>query len=115
MAMALGAAAAMLGATPMAESDEPEKPKDDTPVGASNGDIPDRVSLEEDSPFYFPNWRNLGVRYNGGELATVVEFCVSEGWLRKQIFHGGRPKAERGKFVTVTIRGTIEPYWRSKP
>lgn len=73
---------------------------------------PDRVSLEPDSPFYHPDWRDLGVRYNGGELESVVEFCVSEGWCRTQIYHGGKPKEERGKFVTITRNGTIQPYWR---
>lgn len=77
-------------------------------------EIPDRVSLETDSPYYFPKWLDLGVRINGGESVSVVEFCVSEGWARTQIFHGGRPKMERGKYVTVTRRGTIEPYWKWK-
>lgn len=74
--------------------------------------IPDRVSLEPSSPFYFPEWARLGVRINTGESASVVEFCVSEGWARTQVFHGGRPKMERGKYVTVTRKGVIEPYWR---
>ena len=77
-----------------------------------SGEIPDRVSLETDSPYYFGRWLDLGVRINGGESQSVVEFCVSEGWARTQIFHGGRPKMERGKYVTVMRRGTIEPYWR---
>jgi hypothetical protein len=55
------------------------------------------------------------VQINGGESQSVVEFCTSEGWARTQIFHGGRPKAERGKFVTVMRRGVIEAYWRSRP
>jgi hypothetical protein len=119
IAMALGAAA-LMAATPVVASDDPPRPDPepqpdpDTPVVASDA-IPDRVSLEDDSPYYFPKWRQLGVRHNGGECNSVVEFCVSEGWIRTQIFHGGRPKAERGKFVTVTRRGTIEPYWRSRP
>jgi hypothetical protein len=124
-AMALGlVAASMMACTPVAASDDPPRrdpepdpePRPDTPVGipqpAAAAAIPDRVSLEDDSPFYFPEWRKLGVRFNGGECASVVEFCVSEGWTRSQIFHGGRPKMERGKFVTVTRRGTVEPYWR---
>lgn len=77
--------------------------------------IPDHVSLEPDSPHFFRHWQHLGVRFNGGECISVVEFCVSEGWMRSQVFHGGRPKTERGKFVTVQRRGTVEPYWRSTP
>lgn len=109
---ALIAAASLIGtvgATPVAES-EPE-PREPQPPTDSDG-IPDRVSLESDSPYYFPHWQKLGVRHDGGEMASVVEFCVSEGWCRTQIFHGGRPKAERGKFVTIKRHGSIEPYWR---
>ena len=73
---------------------------------------PDRVCLETGSPFYDSRWENIGIRFNGGECQSVVEYCVSEGWMRSQIFHGGRPKKERGRFVTVTHRGTIEAYWR---
>lgn len=111
-----GLAAALLACTPVAVSEDetPPEPRIDPPVGSSDG-IPDRVSLEEGSPHYFPHWRHLGVRFNGGESTSCVEFCVSEGWMRSQLFHGGRPKTERGKFVTVTHRGKIEPYWRSKP
>jgi hypothetical protein len=42
-------------------------------------EIPDRVSLETDSPYFFPQWQRLGVRINGGDSVSVVEFCVSEG------------------------------------
>lgn len=76
--------------------------------------IPDRVSLEPDSPFFFAKWPKLGVRINGGESRSVVEFCVSEGWARTQIYHGGRPKLERGKRVTIRRTGTIEAYWRAQ-
>jgi hypothetical protein len=91
-----------------------EPPKREPPPPGSEG-IPDRVSLEEDSPFYFPHWKHLGVRIDGQESECVVEFCVSEGWARTQIFWRGQPKMERGKFVTVKRWRSIEPYWRSKP
>lgn len=107
----LGVAAAAPAAA--VREDEDEGKTDDLLKGPDG--IPDRVSLEADSPYYFPHWKHLGVRFNGGESSSVVEFCVSEGWCRNQVFHGGRAKKERGKFVTVTRRGTIEPYWRSRP
>lgn len=121
MGLAIAAATLASGGalTPVAESRErkprePEPEPEPKPAAAIPTDIPDRVSLEEDSPHYFPHWRRIGVRYNGGECQSVVEFCVSEGWMRSQVFHGGRPKQERGRFVTVTRSGTIEPYWRAR-
>lgn len=89
-----------------------QEPSNAPPVPRLPNGIPDRVSLEEDSPFYFPAWQKIGVRFNGGDRRSVVEFCVSEGWLRTQIFHGGRPKKVDGKSVTNTLHGVIEPYWR---
>jgi len=117
IALAAACLGAGLAVAPVAESrepdpDEPREPKPE-PVLGPNG-IPDRVSLEGNSPYFFADWRKIGVRIDGGESQSVVEFCVSEGWARTQIYHGGRPKMERGRFVTVTRRGVIEPYWRSR-
>lgn len=121
-AMSLAMAAAlMLPLTPVAEPEarqpdpEPDPAPEPAPAPPTGSDgIPDRVCLEDGSPHYFAKWRQLGVRYNGGECNSVVEFCISEGWMRSQVFHGGRPKMERGKFVTIKRHGTIEPYWRSR-
>lgn len=117
-ALGLAAAMATMASAPVAASEErrPEPrepdPEPKPPVAASKV-IPDRVSLEKDSPHYFERWQKIGVRFNGAECRTIVEFCQSEGWARFQIFHGGRPKMERGRFVTQRRHGTIESYWRS--
>lgn len=81
-----------------------------------NPDIPDRVSIEDGSNFYDRRYKHLGVRFNGREVTGVVEFCVSEGWMRQQLRDKRRRfRVERGRFVTLTYRGTVEPYWRSEP
>lgn len=116
----LAALAAMsLGAAPAPEEEQRKQPIEpgpepaDTPPTDSDV-IPDRVSLENGSPHYFNKWRDIGVRFNGGERNSVLEFCVSEGWIRTQIFHGGRPKMERGKFIGQRLNGIVEPYWRRR-
>lgn len=114
------AAVASLAAVPVApvaesrdrEPREPD-PEPDTPVAEPGPKvIPDHVSLEPASEHYFADWRKIGVRHNGMECSTVFEFCVSEGWARFLVFHGGRPKQERGRFIGTKRFGTVEAYWR---
>jgi hypothetical protein len=113
-ALALASMASAPVVEPEERKREPREPDPEPkPPVAESKVIPDRVSLEKDSPHFFPPWQKIGVRFNGGECNTIVEFCQSEGWARFQIFHGGRPKMERGRFTTMKRHGTVEPYWRS--
>jgi hypothetical protein len=76
--------------------------------------IPDRVSIEQDSPFYWPEYAHLGVLLNGRDSGHVVEFCKSEGWARVcQRDRQGRMKRDsKGRPITVTLQTKVEPYWR---
>lgn len=78
-------------------------------------DIPDRVSLDTDSPHYFPWCRKVGVKIDGQVIFNCAEFCVSERWV-KLLLPGNRGvgfRKERGKFITVLKRDvTVETYWR---
>ncbi len=87
------------------------------PESEPRPDIPDRVSIEQDSPFFFKQYVLLGVRVNGKDSQHVVEFCVSEGWARICQRNGtGRMKRDRtGRPLTTTIQATVEPYWRDRP
>lgn len=75
--------------------------------------IPDRVSMEPDSPHFFPDYPKLGVMLNGRDSGHVVEFCKSEGWARVCQRNGqGRMKRDsRGRPITVTLQAKVEPYW----
>lgn len=81
-----------------------------------SGDIPDRVSINPKSRFYFAKYRGLGVKISGYvRKADVEEFCVSEGWALVRVADArGRFKTERGKFLTTKIKGLIEPFWQGK-
>lgn len=81
-----------------------------------SGDIPDRVSINPKSRFYFAKYRGLGVKISGYvRKADVEEFCVSEGWALVRVPDArGRFKTERGKFLTTKIKGLIEPFWQGK-
>ena len=78
--------------------------------------IPDRVSIEETSPDYFPHYRRIGVKFNDEVVPNnVVSFCVSENWIRQYLKINGRIRIERGKIVTIKRLGKVEPFWREDP
>jgi hypothetical protein len=75
--------------------------------------LPDRVSIVKDSPNYSPFNKHIGVKFNGKVVTNVVEYCVSEGWcLLIALTDKGKHRIERGRYVTVKVSGTVEPYWR---
>lgn len=76
--------------------------------------IPDRVSADKDSPFFMAECVNLGVKFDGVERPNDVrEFCVSEGWIRKELrMANGKLKRERGNILCFKMRGKVEPYWK---
>ncbi len=78
--------------------------------------LPDRVCLERPSAFYDPIVSELGVRIDGVDQDSVIEFCVSERWARigeRDIRGTLIPSAARGTYTTRKVEDvTVEPYWR---
>lgn len=75
--------------------------------------LPDRLSNDPRSPHYNEELlaRGIGVRFNGVERNNVEEYCVSEGWVRVA---AGRALDRRGQPMTMKVKGTVEPYFRSE-
>ncbi|MGY0504836.1 DUF3297 family protein [Luteimonas sp. e5] len=73
---------------------------------------PDRLSNDPRSPHYDEALlaRGIGIRFNGQERSNIEEYCVSEGWVRVAV---GRALDRRGQPMTMKIKGTVEPYFRS--
>lgn len=90
-----------------AEAAKMFKPGDNEPM-------PDRFSVNPESPFYDKRWASvrIGVRFDGSDRpGDVEEYCVSEGWIRVQMFmKNGKVKRERGKIVCLKRHGKVEPY-----
>jgi len=90
----------------------------DAPAGAPDpspnpsSSLPDRLSTEPESPHYDEAAlsREIGIRFNGAEKTNVVEYCVSEGWVRVE---AGKAKDRRGNPLTVKLKGVVEPYYKS--
>jgi len=71
--------------------------------------LPDRLSLDPRSPYFDEATleRGVGIKFNGKEKTSVMEYCVSEGWIRVA---AGRSLDRYGQPMTVKLKGTVEPY-----
>ncbi|MCM2505064.1 DUF3297 family protein [Aureimonas altamirensis] len=76
-------------------------------------DLPDRLSVDPDSPYYDEDLlqKGIGIRFKGEEKTNVEEYCVSEGWVRVSL---GKSVDRRGKPLTMKLTGPVEPYLRSE-
>ena len=73
--------------------------------------LPDRLCIEQDSPHYneavFAH--EIGILFNGKEKTNVVEYCMSEGWIRAE---AGKAKDRRGNPLTIKLKGQVEPFYK---
>jgi hypothetical protein len=76
--------------------------------------LPDRLSLDPRSPFYDETVlsRGVGIKFNGKEKTSVIEYCMSEGWIRVA---AGRSLDRYGQPMTVTLKGEVKPYFDDAP
>jgi hypothetical protein len=75
---------------------------------------PDRLSLDPRSEHYDEALlgRGVGIRFNGQEKTNVIEYCVSEGWIRVA---AGRSRDRFGQPMTIKLKGRVEPYFENPP
>jgi hypothetical protein len=71
---------------------------------------PDRLSLDPRSDYYDEPLlsRGVGIKFNGNEKTNVIEYSVSEGWIRVA---AGRSRDRYGQPMTVKLQGKVEPYF----
>jgi len=77
----------------------------------TNSDLPpDRLSLDPRSEYFDESLlsRGVGIRFNGQEKTNVIEYSVSEGWIRVA---AGRSRDRFGQPMTLKLQGTVEPYY----
>lgn len=75
--------------------------------------LPDRLSINPDSPFYDEALmeRGVGIRFNGAEKTNVEEYCITEGWILVQ---AGKALDRKGRPLTMKLKGKVEPYLRDE-
>lgn len=71
---------------------------------------PDRLSLDPRSEFYDEELlsRGVGIKFNGQEKTSVIEYSISEGWIRVA---AGRSLDRYGQPMTIKLKGRVEPYY----
>jgi len=75
---------------------------------------PDRLSLDPRSEFYDETLlgRGVGIKFNGQEKTNVIEYSISEGWIRVP---AGRSRDRFGQPMTIKLNGQVEPYFENSP
>ncbi|HWC57124.1 MAG TPA: DUF3297 family protein [Sphingomicrobium sp.] len=71
---------------------------------------PDRLSLDPRSPHFDEDLlsRGVGIKFNGQEKTNVIEYSISEGWIRVA---AGRSRDRYGQPMTIKLQGKVEPYY----
>ena len=71
---------------------------------------PDRLSLDPRSDYFDEALlsRGVGIKFNGQEKTNVIEYSISEGWIRVA---AGRSRDRYGQPMTIKLNGRVEPYY----
>jgi hypothetical protein len=79
-----------------------------------NETLPDRLSVDPNSPYYNEELitRGVGIRFNDVEKTNIEEYCVSEGWVRVA---AGKSRDRHGRPLTMKLKGKVEPYLKDEP
>lgn len=74
--------------------------------------VPDRLSVDTDSPFFDPIYKRIGVRLNGIErLGDVQEYCMSEGWIDVRRRNGRKfMTGPGGEYLLTRLHGDVLAY-----
>lgn len=74
---------------------------------------PDRLNIDPASTFHDAALleRGIGIRFNGVEKNNVVEYCISEGWVR---VHAGKAVDRKGNPLSVKLKGAVEVYFKDE-
>src|SRR5438309_7289721 len=82
----------------------------DTPESKTTDSPPDRLSLDPRSPHFDEALlsRGVGIKFNGQEKTSVIEYSISEGWIR---IAAGRSLDRYGQPMTIKLKGKVEPYF----
>ena len=71
---------------------------------------PDRLSLDPRSEYFDEALlsRGVGIKFNGQEKTNVIEYSISEGWIRVA---AGRNRDRFRQPMTLKLQGKVEPYF----
>lgn len=71
--------------------------------------LPDRLSSDPNSPYYNEKLlnRGVGIRFKGIEKDNVIEYCLSEQWVKVAV---GNTLTRNGQPMSMKLNGPVEAY-----
>ena len=86
-------------------------PPSAAPAAPPSGTLPDRLSNDQRSPYFNEAAfeRDVGIRVNGKEYSEVVEYCISEGWIK---IPAGRTLDRKGFPLLMKLKGRVEAFYK---
>ena len=106
----LTSAAITLDARDMSE-DEITSPAVPATAATSGPDVPpDHLAINPKSPWFNEELlrRGVGIRFRDVVRTNVVEYCISEGWVRVQ---AGKTLDRKGQPLTLKLNGAVEAWF----
>ena len=84
----------------------------EAPSPSLSTSLPDRLSNDPRSPHYNEAAfaRDVGIRVNGKEYSEVVEYCLSEGWIK---IPAGKTLDRKGFPLLMKLKGQVEAFYKS--
>jgi len=73
--------------------------------------LPDHLSIDDKSPHHVPNIfeHDIGIKLNDNDRSDVVEYCISEGWIKVPV---GKKVDRKGNPLTIKLKGRVEAFYR---
>jgi hypothetical protein len=73
---------------------------------------PDHLSVDPQSPYFNADAlrRGVGIRFKGVKRTDVLEYSVSEGWIKVA---AGKSRDRYGNPMMVTLKGPVEPFFET--
>ena len=73
--------------------------------------LPDRLSIDPRSPHHVAAVfeHGIGIRLNDKERVDVVEYCLSEGWVKVP---AGKALDRHGQPLLIKLKGKVEAFYK---
>ncbi len=73
--------------------------------------LPDHLSIDPGSPHHVAAVfeHDIGIRFNDKERGDVVEYCISEGWIKVPV---GNKVDRKGNPLTIKLKGRVEVFYK---
>jgi hypothetical protein len=73
--------------------------------------LPDRLSIDDRSPHHVAAVfeHDIGILFNGKERFDVVEYCISEAWIKVP---AGKTLDRKGNPLLIKLKGTVQVFYK---